>query len=333
MKYFRREGGELILLSILSLAAVSATAQPKPVPRSLLIELNVQKLISAGGQPRPFGSVGLFEVLNGFTPIDKACPSISNGSGLVHCKVQCDPNDSTEVTLLVRPPGADRVPGYESPVSIELAQHGCQLNQNQVGFTYKTLDLALGEVLSSDNRIAQAVTGRSNLSISEVSFGALKPFEQSAPVLKQLAAERSPNFERFSRIMQDAEVSAANAPAAQDDVKWRKAAMDYSTGTRSILLNEAASRSLGENASKMLVPITKDPFQLNNAKVGLAAELKKKQDKTSFDQALEAEILRTTPMPADKFKSKKDVKAMDWNAINRSQLFEERRSQMPERKP
>lgn len=198
---------------------------------------------------------------------------------------------------------------------------------------YKTLELALVEVLSSDNKLAQAVTGRSILSISDGSFAVLQPFERSAPALRQLAVERSPNLARFSRIMRDAEVSAAKAPASQGYLKWRKPATDYSTGTRSILLNDAASRSLGEEAAKTLVPITKDPLQFYRAKVGLATELKKKRSKSAFDQALEAEILRTTPVPTDKFKVNTDVKAMDWGAINRSQFADVKRDPMPERKP
>ena len=81
------------------------------------------------------------------------------------------------------------------------------------------------------------------------------------------------------------------------------------------------------------MPITKDPLQFYRAKVGLATELKKKRSKSAFDQALEAEILRTTPVPTDKFKVNTDVKAMDWGAINRSQFADVKRDPMPERKP
>lgn len=302
----------------LFIGAESAVAQPKAAPKSVLIELTVRKQVAAGEAPKPFGSVGVFEISTGDTRFDKACPSNSNANGVTYCKVQCDPNELSELTLLVRAPGADRVPGYESPVSVEVAQRGCEVDRKQVPFVYKSLVLALGEVLSSDSKLAQAVTGRSGLTASDGSFAMLQPFEQSAAALNQLALERSPSFERFARIVRDAEVSAIAAPTNSEYKAWRKSASDYSTVTRSILLNDATTRSLGSETAKVLAPVTKDPFQLYKSKILIGNELKNKVDKSALDKTLEAEIRRTTPALSDKYSPTMDKKAMDWRAINRA---------------
>ena len=311
---------QIAVAALTSVAMAVLVAQPRPLSNTASVQLNVNKLIRMGDMPQPFDSVGLFDILVGDTPIDKACLSRSSKGGKVNCKIACDPTDSTDITLLVRAPGADKVPGYESPVSVELEQRGCVLDQQAIVFTYKTLELALGELLTSDPQIALAVTGTSAVAASGDVFGQLRSFEASAPSLRHLATANNPNLERFSRIMRDAEISTVRAPASAKNQVWRKSSADFSIGTRSILLQRAATRSLGEDAGKALVPVTKNPRALYSAKIGLTKEITKKSDKSKFDLALESELRRTTPASVEQFKKSKDLQAVDWAHINRAQI-------------
>ncbi|KQU80820.1 MULTISPECIES: hypothetical protein [unclassified Rhizobacter] len=309
MTYLQLLAGTALLIG------ASAQAQPAAKPKSTSIQLTVMKQVSSNGSPLPFGSVGKFSIAMSDTPIEKACPSNSSTTGFAFCKLDCDPDDATPITLIVRAPGADRVPGYEAPVSEELSLTGCQPNRGTIAFVYKTLDIALAELLKSSPQVARAVIGPAP-SWAGNPFAALRPFDQAAPALKQLAAAREPGLERFSRIMRDAELSP-RSPSAGEATPWNKPAADYSTGTRSILLNSAATRSLGADASIKLTPITKDPLTLYKSRVGLASELQKKPTKSPFDLALEAELRRTTPSTT----TAKEAEPMDWRAIERAHPY------------
>jgi hypothetical protein len=324
MKQAQRAVAVRTVMTITMIATImmvgKAVAQTTPSSSTANIQLSVHKIVRTGESARPFENVGLFEILMGDSPISRACLSKSNTGGKLSCRITCDPADITEITLLVRAPGADKVPGYESPVSVELAQRGCTLDQPTIAFTYKTLELALNELLAADPQIARAVTGTGSFATSSDVFGQLRPFETSAPSLRRLAVEGNPNLERFSRIMRDAEISANKVSDETKRQLWRKSSSEYSTGTRSVLLLQAATRSLGEEAGNSLVTITKDASTLNSAKIGLAAAIIKKQDKSNYDRVLATELRRTTPPAVGKANGKKDAAAIDWAHINRTQI-------------
>lgn len=280
-------------------------------PKSAGIFISVVERSEVDPKVRPFSKVGLFKLLLGDTQFAKAqCPSRSNAKGATACRVLCDPDDPTELTLVLRPPGSDAVPGYEIPVSHEVTLTGCKLSDPQVTFSYTPLALALAETLNADPELRQAVA----MSAPTVTFASLKPFVESEQPLAALIEQKpdNPNVARYARILHDA--SATNTPVISGATALKVRTL--SVGTQSIYINAAAKRSLGPEKASQIAPITMDAARLNAVTRNLTRALDQKKEKSPSEVLLHNELVRShavdVGVPANL------PPKIEWSKVNRA---------------
>jgi len=287
---FRKSLSAITLGCVLIIPSAAAAQDSKP--KAVGIIISVVERSDSSPTERPFASVGLFKLLLGDGVFDKGqCPSRSNSKGSAACRVLCDPNDTTELTLVLRPPGSDAVPGYEVPVSKELTLTGCDLSDARVTFTYTPLELALRETLTADPELRQAVA----IGAPSVNFASLKPFEESQPQLAALIERKpdDPNVARFARILHDASVSGAATPTINPSTVLK--VQKLSVGTQSIYMNTAVKRTLGPAKASQIAPITTDAARLRTTTKEFATALDKKPEKTPSEVVLHKELSRVQP--------------------------------------
>jgi hypothetical protein len=300
----------IALVSALCAMAISASADAQtPGLKSTTIAISVVERSDLSMNKRPFPNVGLFKMILGDTPYEKAqCPSRSNNRGTTACRIACDPTDETEWTLVLRPPGSESVPDYEVPIARELTLSGCTLSDKAVTFEYTQLELALMETLNSDPELRQAVA----MPAATPTFAALKPFDESQAALRALI-ERNPNnpaAARFSRILHDA--AAANVRTIDRSTATKVRAI--SVGTQSIYVNSAARRSLGTEKGARVAPVTTDGARLKESMRDYKNFLDTKSDRTRAEVQLQKQFVRDERLGGPKNLSAPPK--IEWSKVN-----------------
>lgn len=303
-----------VLTSMLTLASSAAHAEDKT---PVLLELQVRRL-EVGHKPAAFDNVGLFEVRQGDTPLSQACRSKSDSAGKVQCRWLCSPEEGDEQSLLVVAPGADRVPGYESPASQELKLATCVPDKKLMAFNYLPLEVAFNQVMASEPELAQAVVGSVSEAGASTPFASarLKPFESAAPTLQALALKGNPQLLRFNRIMHDWNASMAAQPMAAASTQ-KERAQAYAAGTSAVLLYAAAEQSLGKRQARVTVPISGSPFELAQAQRRVGGAVASKQVKTNFDSTLLHELAAADKASKARPASADDSPALDWDRLRK----------------
>jgi hypothetical protein len=295
-------------------ALAQGPAAPQLPTKSSFVKVSVMQRSEAANAP--FRGVGLFTLFQGDSPFSLGkCPSRSNANGEVRCVMTCAPDDSSDTTLLLAPPGAEAVPGFEAPVAVEVALRGCSVEPQQVEFVYTPLRIALSETLSAAPELQRIVVPQIALKGGNpppATFASIRPFADVQKDLEAYIAKNpgDPNAQRFSRLMRDAAVGGV--PGL--DASAARRIKEFSVGTQSIYLKSSASRALGVEPAQKLAPVTTDADQLRRSAAAVQLELARKPERAPSDIRLQQELRRIQHGPSGKAQ---ELPAIEWNRVER----------------